>query len=182
MAHPTLTDVAAVPLPSRSRLAAGAAILAAALLAKIAGPAVIVSSDLSAAWKTGLTAALFIIVPKILVISIVLLLGKSGFAYLKSVVYTGVARVTAPLAPPRQVSPARYRVGLVILTLALAEALFMPYLESAFPGLAKRHPAWDWISDGALVLGIFVLGGDFWDKLRALYVHGAVVQFPPGRA
>ena len=108
-----------------------------------------------------------------------LLLGKSGFAYLKSVVYTGVARATAPLAPPRQVSPARYRVGLVILTLALAEALFMPYLESAFPGLAKRHPAWDWISDGALVLGIFVLGGDFWDKLRALYVHGAVARFSP---
>jgi len=29
-----------------------------------------------------------------------------------------------------------------------------------------------------LVASLFVLGGDFWDKLRALFVHEARVQFP----
>ena len=27
---------------------------------------------------------------------------------------------------------------------------------------------------------IFVLGGEFWDKLRALFVHGARAVFPSG--
>ncbi|MGH6892051.1 MAG: hypothetical protein ACREEP_07320, partial [Dongiaceae bacterium] len=93
----------------------------------------------------------------------------------------GIARAAAPLAPPRQVNLMRYRIGLVMFTLALVEAGLMPYLESAFPGLVERHRAWDWISDGMLIASIFVLGGDFWDKLRALYVHGASARFPEKR-
>ncbi|MGH6893921.1 MAG: hypothetical protein ACREEP_16875, partial [Dongiaceae bacterium] len=75
MAEAIAADTAASAPPPRSRLIAGAAILTSALLVKIIGPALIVSSDLSAAWKTGLTAGLFIIVPKILIVTIVLLLG-----------------------------------------------------------------------------------------------------------
>lgn len=178
MAEGITVDAAAPAAPPRSRLIAGAAILAGALLVKVIGPALIVSSDLSAAWKTGLSIALFIIVPKILIISIVLVLGKSGFAYLKSAIYKSVARTAAPLAPPRQVSPLRYRVGLVLFTLALLEALFVPYLQRAVPDLVDRHRVWDWISDFMLIASIFILGGEFWDKLRALYIHRATVQFP----
>jgi hypothetical protein len=29
-----------------------------------------------------------------------------------------------------------------------------------------------------LLISLFVLGGDFWDKLRALFVHGARAVFP----
>ena len=29
-----------------------------------------------------------------------------------------------------------------------------------------------------LIVSVFVLGGDFWDKLRALFVHGARAVFP----
>lgn len=178
MANTVAGDAAVPTLPPRSRLIAGAAVLAGALLVKILGPALIVGSDLSAAWKTGLTAALFIVVPKILVVSIVFLLGKSGFVYLKSLIYSHVGRAVAPLAPARQVGRTRYRIGLVLFTLALLEAWLFPYVERNFPDLIARGPAWDWFTDGLLIVSIFVLGGDFWDKLRALYVHGAVAQFP----
>jgi len=181
MAQAIPADVGAPAPPPRSRLWIGAGILAAALLVKIVGPALIVGSDLPAAWKTGLTVALFVIVPKILIVSIVMVVGKSGFAYLKSVIYAHLRRAAAPLAPPQEVSPTRYRIGLVFFTLAILEALLMPYLEEALPGLTD-HPAWDWIADFALILSIFILGGHFWDKLRALYVHGATVQFPPKQA
>jgi hypothetical protein len=182
MANVLPGDAIALAPPPKSRLIAGAAILAGALVVKIVGPALIVSSDLPTAWKTGLTAALFIIVPKILIVSIVFLLGKAGFAYLKSVIYKGVGRALAPLAPPKQVSRTRYRIGLVLFTVALLEAWLFPYLERNFPGLVERHRVWDWFSDGVLIASIFVLGGDFWDKLRALYIHGARVQFPPKAA
>jgi hypothetical protein len=181
MAQAIPADIGATPAPPRSRLRIGAGILVAALLVKIIGPALIVGSDLPSAWKTGLTVALFVIVPKILIVSIVMVVGKSGFAHLKSVIHAHVRRAAAPLAPPQQVSPVRYRIGLVIFTLAILEGLLMPYLERAFPGMTD-HPAWDWIADLALILSIFILGGHFWDKLRAPYVHGATVQFPPRQA
>jgi hypothetical protein len=34
------------------------------------------------------------------------------------------------------------------------------------------------VGDLLLISSLFVLGGDFWDKLRALFVHGAKVQIP----
>ena len=32
--------------------------------------------------------------------------------------------------------------------------------------------------DLVLFLSVFVLGGDFWDKLRSLFVYDARAQFP----
>ena len=136
--------------PPTSRLIAGDAILAGALLAKIIGPALIIGSELPTAWKTGLTAALFIVVPKILIVSIVFLLGKAGFAYLKSIIFRHVGRAARPLAPARQVGKTRYRIGVVLFTLALLEAWLFPYIERHFPTLSDRDRVWDWFSDGML--------------------------------
>lgn len=33
-------------------------------------------------------------------------------------------------------------------------------------------------SDALLLISLFVLGGEFWDKLRALFIHQAKVRFP----
>jgi hypothetical protein len=32
--------------------------------------------------------------------------------------------------------------------------------------------------DLLLLTGLVLLGGDFWDKLRALFIHGAKATFP----
>jgi hypothetical protein len=34
--------------------------------------------------------------------------------------------------------------------------------------------------DLLLLASILVLGGDFWDKVRALFIHRAKTQFPAG--
>jgi len=83
------------------------------------------------------------------------------------------------IGPARQVGKTRYRIGLILFTLALLEAWLFPYIERHFPTLSDRDRVWNWFSDGMLITSIFVLGGDFWGKLRALYIHGATVQFPP---
>lgn len=175
-----MPEVAASPTapaaPPKSRLMLGAAILAFAIFVKITGPVLIINSDLSAAWKTAFSVGLFIIVPKLLIITIIFVLGKAGFAYLKSICFKAIGRAISPLAPPRQVGRTRYRIGLVMFTLPLIEAWLVPYLEAAYPGLADMRPMeWSW--DVMLVASFFVLGGDFWDKLRALYIHGAKATF-----
>jgi hypothetical protein len=165
------------PPPPASRLALGGVILGLAILVKIAGPALIVSSDLSAAWKTALSVGIFIVVPKLLIVTIVFILGKAGFAYLKSVCFRHVGRTLAPLAPARQVSKTRYRIGLVMFILPLLNAWLVPYVETVFHEWAAARPI-EWIWDVMLVASFFVLGGDFWDKFRALFVHGARAVFP----
>lgn len=163
------------PPPPASRLALGGVILALALIVKIAGPALIVSSDLSTAWKTALSIGIFVVVPKLLIVTIIFVLGKSGFAYLKSICFKYIVH---KLAPARKVSRTRYRIGLVMFVLPLIEAWLVPYLNVAFPGLNDLRPMeWSW--DIILIASFFVLGGDFWDKFRALFIHGATANFPP---
>ena len=164
--------------PTPARLALGLALLAVAIIVKIVGPALIVASGLPASWKTGLSIAIFVIVPKLLIVTIIFLMGKSGFAYLKALCFKYVVHVVAPFAPPRQVSRRRYRIGLVMFVLPMIEAWLAPYLEAAFPDWAARRPI-EWIWDVMFVASFFVLGGDFWDKVRALFIYGASVTFPP---
>ncbi len=38
------------------------------------------------------------------------------------------------------------------------------------------------VGDLLLVASLFVLGGEFWDKLKSLFVYGAKVQFPASQA
>lgn len=164
--------------PPASRLAIGGVILALGILAKIGGPALIVASDLPTAWKTGLSIGVFVIIPKLMILSIIMLLGKSGFAYLKAICFRYIGGMVAPLAPARKVSRMRYRIGLVMFILPLIETWIVPYFEAAYPAFAEWRPmSWAW--DLMLVASFFVLGGDFWDKFRALFVHGATATFPP---
>lgn len=176
------TATIAAPPPA-SRLALGGAILALGLIAKIVGPALIVASDLPTAWKTGLSIGVFVVIPKLMILSIIMLLGKSGFAYLKSVCFKHIGGVMAPLAPARKIGRTRHRIGIVMFVLPLLEAWLVPYLETAYPAFAAWRPM-EWAWDVMLIASFFVLGGDFWDKFRALFVHGATATFPakPGAA
>lgn len=176
---PDVQASVAVPPPPK-RLALGAVMLGLAIIVKIVGPALIVASGLPPSWKTGISIAIFVIVPKLLIVTIIFLMGKSGFAYLKAVCFKYVMHVVAPFAPPRQVSKRRYRIGLVMFVLPMIEAWLAPYLEAAFPDWAARRPI-EWIWDAMFVASFFVLGGDFWDKIRALFIYGATVTFPPKR-
>jgi hypothetical protein len=168
----------AVAPPSPARLALGGAMLALGIAVKILGPALIVASSLPVSWKTGLSIAIFVIVPKLLLVAIIFLMGKSGFVYLKSLCFKYIVSVVAPLAPPRQVSRRRYRIGLIMFVLPMIEAWLVPYLEDVFPDWAANRPI-EWIWDVMFVASLFVLGGDFWDKVRALFIYGATVTFPP---
>ena len=46
------------------------------------------------------------------------------------------------------------------------------------PGLRGAPPRRSLIGDLVFLSSLHVLGGDFWDKLRALFVPGARTRFP----
>jgi hypothetical protein len=112
---------------------------------------------------------------KILLVATIGLLGKSGFNYLKSAAFGVVGRY----APAQTVGPVRYRIGLVLFVIPVLFGWLSPYLAGMIPELVTRSVAFGVAGDLLLLVSLLVLGGDFWDKIRSLFVREAKVQFPP---
>jgi hypothetical protein len=54
-----------------------------------------------------------------------------------------------------------------------------PYAPDLKAGLEMQTFPSNIVGDLVFVGSFFVLGGDFWDKVRALFIHGAKAQFFP---
>jgi hypothetical protein len=83
--------------------------------------------------------------------------------------------------PPTEVSLTRYRIGLVMFAGPILFAWLEPYLGHFIAAFETRQLYVAGIGDGIFILSFFVLGGDFWDKIQALFRHGAKAVFPEER-
>jgi hypothetical protein len=79
--------------------------------------------------------------------------------------------------PPDRVSPVRYRIGLVMFLLPIVFGWLGPYGAHKITGYEAYRLVIIVIGDLMFVASMFVLGGDFWDKVKALFAHSARVQF-----
>ena len=87
----------------------------------------------------------------------------------------GMARVLHGAVPlGARPSRLRYRTGLALFVVPLVYAVSVPWLALPWPGL------WSLLATAMAAGGLAILGGDFWDKLRALYVHQARARAPAG--
>ena len=100
--------------------------------------------------------------------------GKDGFAFIKSRIF-GFLR---SFGPPDTVGRTRYTLGLVLFAMPLLFGWAAPYFGHHIPGFDEHPLAFAITGDVLLLISLFVLGGDFWDRLRALFVHGARAVFP----
>jgi hypothetical protein len=132
------------------------------------------SAALPGATKTALSGLLVFGLPQLLTIVAIAIVGKSGFHYLKERVF-GAAK---KLGPRVHVSRLRYRIGLVMLFLPLAVSLLEPYI-TLLPGPALL-PHWIYaaVDDTLFLTSFFVLGGEFWDKVKALFIYEARAVLP----
>jgi len=112
-----------------------------------------------------------VMLQKVIFVSAVAVLGKSGFATLKK-------RLFAKLAPADEVGPVRYRIGLVMFMLPILQGLGETYASHAAPHLIANRLWVDVVMDTILIASVFVLGANFWDKIRALFVREAYAVFP----
>ena len=134
------------------------------------------ATGLSIEWKTALSGLLVVGIPQLLTLLAIVFLGKSGFNYIKERMFGFLKRY----ALPSKVSRTRYYIGLVMFLLPFLFGWLAPYAPQLIPGYEAHRFAVNFTSDLLLLISLFVLGGDFWEKLRALFLYKAKVHFPVG--
>ena len=153
--------------PPKGRLVAGASVFALGLVATL----VMVPGITASALPSSLVPIVVFVGPKIGVLAAIAITGRPGFAYLKKLIF-------GYLKPPADVSPARHRVGIVMFVAAMLFGLLERYLGYFITNAIAPEIRSSLAIDVLLLASILVLGGDFWDKIRALFIREAKVQFP----
>jgi hypothetical protein len=152
--------------PPGSRLILGGAIFISGFLSPLLIP-LVTDSGLSAEWKTAISGVLVLGVPEIFMLIAVSILGKQGFDYLKS-------HLWKLIRPADKVSALRYRIGLILFCLPILFGWLYPYLEVWIIPLADYQIELAITGDVIFAVSLFVLGGDFWLKIKALFIHGEI--------
>lgn len=149
-----------------TRLILGAALMLLGLLSPLGGM-LVERTEWPAAVKTSVTAVLLFGM-QITAVPAVAIMGKGAYDR----VFNGVL---AFLRPAGNVSRTRYQVGLVLFAGPMMFAWNASYIPSLMPADSGDRV---WVSmglDSITLVGLYVLGGDFWDKLQALFVWDARV-------
>jgi hypothetical protein len=154
---------------SKLRLATGGLMLVGGFLSPLAIP-LVTASDLPANWKALLSTGLVAGLPEVGMLLAAAVLGKDGFALLKSRLFALLRKHTEPAA----VSARRYRFGLLLFCTPLLMGWigpyavhFVPRLTPLFSGLLPAIAL-----DLAFAASFLVLGAGFWEKIRQLFVYG----------
>ncbi len=149
--------------PPKSRLILGGVIFISGFLSPLAIP-LVTGLDLSAEWKTALSGMLLLGVPEVFMLIAITILGKQGFDYLKFFLWKAIR-------PADKVSVRRYRVGLVLFFSPLIFGLLQPYLALWITGFEEQELRLAILGDILFASSLFMLGGGFWLKVRALFTH-----------
>lgn len=107
---------------------------------------------------------------KAIILLMVAVMGKPGFQELKAKVLD-VFR----FSPESHIGPVRYNVGLVMFSMPLITAVLEPYIYAAWPALRPQMLGLQIIGDLMFLVSFLVLGGSFWEKIRALFIRTARV-------
>jgi hypothetical protein len=166
----THSTIAGAPdLPTGWRYKVGIALFALMIVAWILIP--IEAALGMSAGAIATTTAAIAIANKVIFLVAVAVMGKAGFLVLK-------AKILHKLTPRDEVSPVRYRIGLVMFLLPFLQGLLETWASHIAPQLVANRLWVDVLMDAMLIASLFVLGGNFWDKLRAIFVPEARVVFP----
>jgi len=130
--------------------------------------------DLPAETKTLLSGFLLIGAPEIFSVISIIILGKSGFNYIKYKTFAFLKKA----APQGEVSRMRYRFGLFMLLLHVIYANFTFYAPDSILGYSENRITMNLIADFLFIVTLFVLGGNIWEKLRALLLYDAKACIP----
>jgi hypothetical protein len=122
----------------------------------------------SASFKAMLWGILFF-APEVGTLIGVALMGRENYERFKTALYKFVGRIK----PAGNVGPLRHKIGLAMFFLPLIPA----YLQAFWPKWLPDSSPLRWqvkiTADVIFLASFFVLGGDFWDKLHALFTREA---------
>ena len=159
--------------PSQTRLRLGLTIFVIGFLSPLLIP-LVTATELPTKWKAVISGLLAVGIPELFSIVAISIMGKSGFNYIKERFFGFLKKY----GPADRVSRTRYRIGLVMFLLPIFFGWLAPYVPIIIPAYDLQGLIVNLIGDVMFISSLFVLGGDFWDKVRALFVYGATAKFP----
>ena len=142
-------------------------------LEKLGVPVVVTALGLSTTMTASVSGAL-LVGAEVLGVCAIAVMGKSGYAFIKNRVFGFLKQH----GPPQKVSRGRYNIGLVIFCVPLLLGWLSPYISKWVPGLLSNPLPYAVGGDILFLASLLVLGGNFWDKIRSLFIHDAEVHFP----
>lgn len=155
----------------KGRLNLGAIILIIGFLTPLLIPVV-----LNAGWSAGSTSVISGLlafgIPELFTLLAVGIMGKEGFNYLKRY----LSLVLRKYGPPDEVSRTRYIIGLIMFCLPILVSMIAPYFGHKVDFFEKSEMTIMIVLHLMLILSLFVLGGDFWEKLRGLFIRKAKIE------
>lgn len=169
-----MSEVAQAELPAAGwRLKLGVVLFALSIVLPVLGVPLVAAMSISATTMATISGVL-LGGGEVFGIVAVAVMGKSGYAYIKNRVFGFLKQY----GPPAAVSRTRYTIGLVMFAAPIIFGWITPYAADFIPRYSGNEIAYAIVGDLLLLASLFVLGGDFWDKLRALFIHAAKVNFP----
>jgi hypothetical protein len=154
------------------RFKIGVALFVLSIALPLVGVTLVATLGLSAQMTASVSGVL-LVGAEVLGIIAVAVMGKSGYAYIKNLVFGFLKQY----GPPREVSRLRYTIGLVMFTVPILFGWVSLYTAELIPGFIHSPLPYALGGDFLLLASLFVLGGSFWDKIRALFVYDAEVRF-----
>jgi hypothetical protein len=122
--------------------------------------------------KVAVVAAFWISAP-LMKFSSIAIMGKASYVWLNY----HIRHLFHMIAPPHQITPIRYNIGLVMFILPFVPNYVVSFVPYALPDSEFLRYAIVLVADIMFIFSLFVLGGDFWDKLRALFIYTAKAKF-----
>lgn len=148
------------------KLFLGFIILVISFLAPFSIP-LIFQLNISSSMKAILSSLLVFGIPEIGMLIAVIILGTEGYCYLKSKIIFWLSS-----SIPRGVSRNRYRIGISLFSISLVLGFLLPYIIYFFPiSIQKNLYFYILILDLLFFISLFVLGKNFWGKIKALFIY-----------
>ena len=154
--------------PPTGRLVAGGVIFVVSFFAPLLIP-LVVTTDWAASTKAAVSGFLALGAPELGMLIAIVILGKSGFQFLKQHLYGAIGAYVFP----DQVGQWRHRVGVMMFVGPLIFGWAQPYVAYLYPEVGIQAPRYAMIGDALFILSLFVLGGEFWEKLRRLFIRNS---------
>ena len=154
------------------RLKAGITLLVLSIAVPLLGLPVVTTLGFSATVTASVSGAL-LLGGEIVGILAVAVMGKDGYTFVKNRVFGFLKQYL----PPGDVSRIRYNLGLVMFSVPILFGWVSIYAAKWFPAFINSPMPFAVGGDILLLASFFVLGGNFWDKIQALFTYDSEVYF-----
>ena len=133
----------------------------------------VTNSGLSPFLKTAISGILFFGF-EIMALPAVAVMGKENFDRIMSRVKGWMGSIK----PAGNIGRVRHCIGMAMFLLPIIPTYIMGYAPQWLPDISPWRLRVSIASDMVFLASLFVLGGDFWDKLRSLFIREARAVFP----